>query len=373
MVDNARYRVMPPPGAYRTEPLLPPSAPGYSTYMTMLEQRERRLWWTQHRLSDMNAGRTPRPPQGAFELGHAPEELESQPSRSTGREPEFNLRQAEAAYRTYGALLRTVSPPPQDLVRAMFTNSADAGSAYSAYLNDHEDYRNGLRRLELQQTLLLAMTERARQMIDPGSRIDPYGPADTPERERLRQLMINVRSIVVRRHDELGMVFPSEAGALVSSLREIEQEQLRTAMGVPRDATPLSTSEQRAAREEPIRAVAPRLGSTADRLAQIPELRRVGAGGRITGIYRLAGYLLGYEMPREMQEINVPEARNALVGDLGPGKDDVQNLFHAPSVHHPTRRVIPLNTAAIELLQGTDVRQIRRSSLHDITLADLHP
>ncbi len=371
MVDNARYRVQPPPGGYRAEPLLPPTAPGYSTYMHMLEQRERRLWWTQHRLSDMNAGRTPPPHQGQFELGHSAEELESQPSASMARETGLNLRLAEAGLRTYQALLMSVPHPPQDLVRNMFTNSADARSAYAAYIDDHDDYRDGLRRIEMQQTLLLAMTERAQRVVDPGRTLDPHGPAETPERERLRQLMLSVQRIFYRRHDELGMVFPSEVGALVGRVREAELKQLGAALGVGPEAEPLSAAEQRAGREALIREVAPQLGSTADRLARIPELRRAGRGGLLTGIYQLNGYVHGIELG-DLDGISINTAQNALVGDLGPGEDDVRG-WRRLRRRHPTRRVLPLNAAAITLLRGTGERQIRASNLHQISMGELRP
>ena len=382
MLDNARYRVQPPPGAYRTEAMLPATAPGYPTYMLMLDQREQRLWWTQHHLSDMNAGRTPRPRWDGTPAVTAAER-ESLPSLSQGRNADLNLLTAEAALRTYQALLRSVPTPPSELVQAMFTNSADAGSAYAEYLNHHHDYRDGLRRIELQQTVLMAMTERAQRVVDPGNTIDLNGPlppepgpgswrTPAPDRDRLQRLILNVRSIVIRRHDELGMVFPSESAALVSRVRESELAQLNVAMGASPLVTPLSAAEQRAARESLIRDTAPQLGSTADRLAQIPELRRSGRGGLLTGIYRLGGELQGYELPHELEELNVTASQNVIIGDLGPGESYDTGHRHLRHTHL-TRRVIPLNAAAIEVLRGTAVRQVDARCLHQITMGDLHP
>jgi hypothetical protein len=184
--------------------------------------------------------------------------------------------------------------------------------------------------------------------------------------------MLNVRSVIMRRHDELGMVFPSETAALVSRVRERELAQLTIAMGVPPELVPLSAAEQRAARESLIRDTAPQLGSTADRLAQIPELRRSGAGGLLTGIYRLSGYIYGYELTEGLDGSQVADSENALVGDLGPGEDDVRG-FRRLRRRHPTRRVIGLNAAAIRILRGTGVQQVRRSNLHSITMGELHP
>jgi hypothetical protein len=372
MISNARYRVQPPSGAYRTAGILPPTAPGYRTYMNLLEERERRFWWTQHRLAEMVAGRTPRPGPEAFEFGHSWEELEHDPGAAGARDARLSLRVAEAAMRTFGARLTEMPRPPKELVDAMFTNSADIGSRYSAYLDKHDDYKRALTILEFQQSLLVGLIDHARQVVDPAGTVTVIGPTDSPEKERLKSLMVSLTVKQNMRYHELGLIYPSEVPALLGEVKAAELEQFRMALGVPADVEPLTAMEQRAAREGLIRLLAPRLGSTADRLARIPELRRAGPDGKITGIYRLLDPVPEFHLTGGPQDTPATRSRNALVGDLGEGRTEIV-AYGRYGKGYPTRRVIPINAAAIDALGGTDEQVVRTERLARITMAELKP
>ena len=373
MISNAKYRVEPPPGAYRKSAILPPTAPAYRTYMDNLEQRERRFWWTQHRLAELVAGRTPRLAGGTFgEPPHTWEELENAPSATGARNADDSLRLAEDAMRTFGVRIDAVPKPPKELVDAMFTNTADIGSRYSAYLDKNDDYKRALTVLEFHQTLLIGLIDHARQIVDPAGTVSLAGSTDSLQKERLKNLMLNLSTKQNMRYDKLGLIYPSEVPALFGQIKTAELEQFGAALGVSPDAEPLTAMEQRAAREWLIQLMAPRLGATADRLAQIPELRRYGPDGKITGIYRLLDPMSEFHLTGGPQDTPASTSRNALVGDLGAGHIEIQ-MRGRYGKGFPTRRVIPINAAAIEALGGTGERQIRTERLAHITMAELKP
>lgn len=373
MLSNARYRIEPPPGSYRTTPLLPKTAPGYNTYIGQLETRERRYWWLNNRLSETLAGRAPKPTKQIYMAGEPWEKREEAPTFAQRNDAGLALDVASRAQRAYDQIVAGTTGPPASLVNAMFTNSADALSGYKAYLDKHESYRDRLGTLELQQRAMLQLLGRARTVIDPGSTVQLDTPQTEPFQERLRMVMLAVRASISHRYDELGMVFPSETEALAAKVRESEVGILTAALGgTPAGYVPLSPAERRAGREEAIRDVAPRLGSTVDRISQIPELRGIGTGGPLTGVYRLVGIPDGHELPSALKSQNVPASTNALVGDLGEGESFDRGFRHLRHTVH-TRRCLPLNDAAIEVMGGTGTRDLTRPVLKTVTLAELNP
>lgn len=373
MLSNARYRIEPPPGSYRTAPLLPKTAQGYNTYIGRLEARERRYWWLNNRLSETLAGRAPKPTKAIYMAGEPWEKREEAPTFAQRNDTTVALDVATRAQQAYDKIVAGTTGPPAELVNAMFTNSADALTGYAAYLKKNDGYRNRLQTLELQQRAMLLVLSRARNVIDPASSVQLDRAETDPVRERLRMLMLGVRTSISHRYDELGMVFPSETQALAAKVRETEVGILTVALGgAPAGLTPLSASEQRASRESLIRDVAPKLGSTVDRISRIPELRGVGMGGKLGGIYRLVGEPDGYDLPDALTSQNVPASKNALVGDLGEGKSFDRGFRRLRHTVH-TRRCLPLNDAAIEVMGGTDPRDLTRWVLKEVTLAELNP
>ncbi|MFH8249505.1 DUF4157 domain-containing protein [Microbacterium sp. B2969] len=373
MLSNARYRIDPPPGSYRTTPLLPSAAPGYNTYIGQLETRERRYWWLNNRLSETLAGRAPKPIKQIYMAGEPWEKREEAPTFAQRHDAGLALDVASRAQRAYDELVAGTTAPPASLVNAMFTNSADALTGYKTYLRQHETYRNRLGPLELQQRAMLQLLGRARTVVDPASTVQLDTPQTEPTRERLRMVMLAVRASISHRYDELGMVFPSETDALAAKVRESEVGILTAALGgTPAGYVPLSPAERRAGREEAIRDVAPRLGSTVDRISQIPELRGLGTGGPLTGVYRLVGIPDGYDLPDALTSQDVSASKNALVGDLGEGESFDRGFRHLRHTVH-TRRCLPLNDAAIEVMGGTGTRDLTRYVLKTVTLAELNP
>ncbi|MBX7194760.1 MAG: hypothetical protein K1X94_22080 [Sandaracinaceae bacterium] len=137
-------------------------------------------------------------------------------------------------------------------------------------------------------------------------------------------------------------------------------------------ADSLSESEEAAAAQPTMRRWAPLLGTVQDRLEQVPEFRRVGPDGTLTGVKRLVGTIRGTHLPEGVENREVPAERNALVGDLGPG-DTEHQVFWVAQQHFPTRRVIALNAAAVEALGGTGVVHVRATRLQSVRMEDLRP
>ena len=98
-----------------------------------------------------------------------------------------------------------------------------------------------------------------------------------------------------------------------------------------------------------------------------PETRRRGRGVTFwlgLGLVAAGLVLLGY-VGWQFFGTNIVSERHQ--------KEAVAQLQREWRESHPTRRVLPLNAAAITALQGTGERQIRTTSLEQITMGDLRP
>ncbi len=371
MVANAHYRVDPSAGGYRTQPLLERTHPAYQTYMDYLEPRERRLWWTQHRMGDMIAGRTPYP-RGIGELATTWEQRESPPDAKGAMDVSTNLRGVDRALASYDVRIEQAPKPPEELRQAIFLNSADAKTRYGDYVDDHDDYKRALLVIELTQTVLAGLMDHARRAIDPTSSIDLNVVSVDPDKEKLRQRMVRFRQLFRHRYDELGLLFPSETADLAAKVRQGEQDILRAQLKVPVAAPELTAEEQHAAQEKRIKEAAPRLGTTADRLERIPQLRLSLPPAHVTGISRLTEPIEGFHHAQAAVDTEATRSRNALVGEVREGKREIV-MYGRYGVAYPTRVVIALNAAAIQALGTTDEVTLRTERLAPVTLDEVKP
>jgi hypothetical protein len=349
MIRNARYRIEPrAQGGLRTRALIAPGTEAHRAYEAALEPRERRLNHLQMLMTKAIQGTRPRPVPGAT---IAEEELVPEAVGEEGA-----LQSAEQALRGYDSLLGRQPALPKDLSpKDIYRNSADAGSAYRAFVSGNKEFREGLQRMELAETNLLALISTAQRAVTAAS-------------ERLRIVMSGARRSMDERRIR-AFLFTQEAGTLAQQVHAAEEEELAKKLGGQTMTKPLAAGEIAALQSKQMREAGIQISTVASRLSQIPELRRTGPRGTMTGIYRIEGvfdeadFLIASVVLR-----TVAASENVLVGDLGFEYEAVTGRGHV-DMH----RVTPLNRAALRLFGGPRPQLVPKTILVSVKIEELRP
>jgi len=366
MIENARYRLDPrSQGEFRSKGLFSPNSPAKAVYEEVLEKYERSLALAHERYIET-----------AMKLCGAPLLAQSLGETQLGAEyrlvtnklsAESMIRMVEVAVTRYKATVESMMAPPESLVLALFTNSADA-QTYEQFVNANPYYAGELKRVEMVDATINGLIDQAWSIARP----DPAVKEESAEIKRLKEAVAKKRQADEVRFHKRGIIFASELRGLAAQVKEAEIAELAPLLGEKPGTQQLNQEEIAAIQSDQMESI--REGMVppiSNRLRQIPALRRIDANGTLTNIHQLYGPIKigsGGKWIETAKFKYVKNEDNVVVGAIGPGENWEATTDYP---ERPTVRVIPLNDAAMKVFERYEWHDVLRSSLEPLTKKEL--
>jgi hypothetical protein len=343
MMRHARYRLDPAPWGRRSAPLLSSGTRARGRYEEQLGILDARMLTLRQRIvTELSSG------------GEAPRAADATPPIANA-----SLDMAEAGLRAFDTLV--AHPPGMPFTaEELSRNSAIARTRYREHVDRDRGFRDYLARLSTLESALIGHVVEAQRQH--GAEMSM--PQTTVTGERLRLLLRTAQPDQLRaRRQFQGIYFHDELPTLLTQIRQAEDREIAARLGEPANRRWTSPAEAAALEAAGFHGLSD-LGS---RLAQVPEMQRPAhEADQMQGIWRLEGAVQRFLVGHGYVTVNVPASRNALVGDLGPAREETTMRGHVTM-----RRVIALNAAAVDAL-GHGPTQVEMHMLSSISYSDVH-
>jgi hypothetical protein len=272
----------------------------------------------------------------------------------------------EVAVNRYKATVGTMFAPPEKLVLALFTNSADA-QTYKKFIEDKPFYGDQLKQLENTRNAINGLIDQAWTI----TRAEPAQKEESAETKRLKEAATQMKSAEEIRFQKRGIVFPSELTGLAAQVKESDISNLAILLGEKPGTQQLKQEEIAALQSSQMESITEGLvPPISNRLRLIPDLSRSDANG-LTNIYQLYGEIAIYSKGKWIQTVKttfVENKDNIVVGRIGEGEEQQPSLDTPPM---KTARVIPLNAAAVKLFGGFQYIDVLLGNLEPLRIKDL--
>ncbi len=366
MIENARYRLDPrSQGDLRSKGLFSQNSTARAVYVEELEKYEH-LMGVIHEHYIETAMKLCGPtllPQGTGETQFKAE-MRFMKERLSA---DSLVKMVEVAVMRYKATVEVMYGPPESLVVALFSNTADA-KTYQEFIDKHPYYKEELQRVENANAAINGLIDQAWSI----AKADPaVKQEESAEIKRLKTAVGLKKQADEIRFHKRGIIFPSELNGLMAQIKEVEISELAKLLGEKPNTEQLKQEEVAALEADEMESIKKGMvPPISNRLRLIPELRRNDVTG-LKNIYQLYGHINVFSGGKWIETVKskfVDNSDNAVVGAIGDGED------YQPSMDSPgfkTLRVIPLNDAAVRIFERFDSMDLPRSNLEPLTKKQL--
>jgi hypothetical protein len=278
------------------------------------------------------------------------------------------VKMVEVAVMRYKATVEVMIAPPEALVVAMFTNSADA-KTYEEFIEKNSYFKEELKRVENANGAINGLIDQAWGI----AKADPsLKQEESDEIKRLKAAVGLKKQADEIRFHKRGIIFPSELQGLMAQVKEVEISELAKLLGEKPNTEQLKQEEVAALEADEMESIKKGMvPPISNRLRLIPELRRSDANGVLTNIYQVFGQITVFSGGKWIETAKtkyLEKSDNVVVGAIGPG-EDYQPSLDSPGIK--TLRLIPLNDAAVKVFERFDSMDLPRSNLGILTKKDL--